>query len=374
MRTLANHAFALTLLVLAACGGDQQGRRAGAPGAEGTGERIAVVEAVPPRVTHPLRADDGTLLSVRDVIATDRALLILDGSSSEIWQMDLPGSTTPASAPVLRRVSRPRQFGQGDVFAMAAHTAGLSVIGVDGALRVMERADADRLAYIIHAFRPIHRPLALGEWPDGRWVAVHALVVLQGTPVDSVLVSAVDSAGRVSRVFGLERTGPSRPDAFMADPVSARALRGRLVLVGADPARVLSLSPTGTTVDTLLGTPRRELGPAERSGIERMRTDPRTPDAIRASRPPGQRPAALAALPFAFGYLVVAQGGEQARFLDLYCGRTFRRTLISRAGLHELFVVEGGIVAVDEPPSDAPDRPLVLSFYRSQDFHAECAR
>jgi len=79
-------------------------------------------------------------------------------------------------------------------------------------------------------------------------------------------------------------------------------------------------------------------------------------------------------LPFAFGYLVVAQGGEQARFLDLYCGRTFRRTLISRAGLHELFVVEGGIVAVDEPPSDAPDRPLVLSFYRSQDFHAECAR
>ncbi|MBK7905222.1 MAG: hypothetical protein IPJ78_01510 [Gemmatimonadetes bacterium] len=370
---IASHAFALTLLVLAACGGDQQGPRAGAGRAELTGETVAVVEAVPPRFTLPLRADDGTLLSVRDVIATDRALLILDGSSGEIWQLELPGSTTPASPPALHRISRPRQFAQGDVFAMAAHPAGLSVIGIDGALRVMERADADRLAYIIRAFRPIHRPLALGEWTDGRWVAVHAVVVLQGAPVDSVLVTAVDSAGRVARVFGLERTGPSRPDAFVVDPISARALRGRLVLVGADPARVLSLSPTGSTVDTLLDPPRRELGPAERSGIERMRTDPRTPDAIRASRPPRQRPAALAALPFAFGYLVVAQGGEEARFLDLYCGRTFRRTLLSRAGLNDLFVVDGGIVAVDEPPRDAPDRPLVLSFYRSQDFHAECA-
>lgn len=374
MRTIASHAFALTLLVLAACGGDQQGPRADAGGGEGTLERIVAAEAVPPRLTRPLLAEDGTLLSVRDVIATDGALLILDGSSSEIWRLDLPDSATPARVPALHRVSRPRQFGQGDVFAMADHAAGLSVIGVDGALRVMQRADADRLAYTIRAFRPIHRPLALGEWPPGRWVAVHALVVLQGAPVDSVIVTAIDSTGRVSRVLGLERSGPSRPGAFLVDPMRARALRGRVVLVGADPPRVLTISSTGTTVDTLRDPPRRALSAAERTGIGRMLSDPRAPDVLRSSRPPEQRPAALAALPFAGGYLVVAQGGEQAQFLDLYCGRTFRRTLISRLGLNDLFVVDGGIVAVDEPPSDAPERPLVLSFYRSQDFQAECAK
>lgn len=364
MRTIASHSFALALLVLAACGGDQQSRR--------PGEEIAVVEAVPPHLTRPLLADDGTMLSVRDVVATESALLILDGSSSELWQLDL--TSTPTNTSTLRRVSRPRRFGQGDVFAMAAHSAGLSVIGIDGVLRVMQRADADALAYTIRAFKPIHRPIALGEWPSGRWVAVHSLVVLQGTPVDSVIVSAVDPAGQVSRLFGTERSGPSRPDAFIVDPISARALRDRVVLVGADPARVISISPSGTRVDTLLNPPRRALSPAERAGLEKMLTDPRTPAALRSSRRPESRPAARAALPFAEGYLVVAQGGEEAQFLDLYCGRTFRRTLISRAGLNDVFVVEGGIVTVDEPPSDAPERPQVLSFYRSRDFLSECAK
>ncbi len=378
MRTIAKHSFALTLLVLAACGGDQQSGR--------TGEEIAVVEAVPPRFTQPLLADDGTMLSVRDVIARDSALLILDGSSGELWQLDLTSTPTPVSTPTgtpaLRRLSRPRQFGQGDVFAMTAHSAGLSLIGIDGVLRVMQRADADELAYTIRAFRPIHRPIALGEWPSGRWVAVHSVVVLQGTPVDSVIVSALEPAGHVSRVFGTERSGPSRPDAFMVDPISARALRDRVVLVGADPARVISISATGTAtgtridtqVDTLLNSPRRELSAAEQAGLEKMLTDPRTPAALRQSRRPEQRPAARAALPLAEGYLVVAQGGEEAQFLDLYCGRTFRRTLISRAGLNDIFVVDGGIVTIDEPPSDAPERPQVLSYYRSRDFLTECAK
>ena len=378
MRTIANHSFALVLLVLAACGGDQQSQRTGKNIIDVTGEAIAVVEAVSPHVTQPLLADDGTMLSVRDVVATDGALLILDGSSGELWQLDL--ASTPTSTATPRLVSRPRRFGQGDVFAMTAHSAGLSLIGIDGALRVMQRADADKLAYTIRAFRPIHRPIALGEWPSGRWVAVHSVVVLQGTPVDSVIVSAVDSAGRVSRVFGTERSGPSRPDAFMVDPISARALRDRVVLVGADPARVISISISAsgtridTQVDTLLDPPRRELSAGERAGLQKMLTDPRTPAALRSSRRPEQRPAARAALPFAGGYLVVAQGGEEAQFLDLYCGRTFRRTLISRAGLNDVFVVEGGIVTVDEPPSDAPERPQVLSFYRSQDFLTECAK
>lgn len=376
MRTIANHSFALTLLVLAACGGDQQSQRTGKNIADVTGEEIAVLEAVSPHVTQPLLADDGTMLSVRDVVATDSALLILDGSSGELWQLDLTGTPTSTTPP--RLVSRPRQFGQGDVFAMTAHSAGLSLIGIDGALRVMQRADADELAYTIRAFRPIHRPIALGEWPSGRWVAVHSVVVLQNTPVDSVIVSAVDSAGHVSRLFGTERSGPSRPDAFMVDPIGARVLRDRVVLVGADPARVISISSNGTRidtrVDTLLDPPRRELSAGERAGLQKMLTDPRTPPALRTSRRPEQRPAARAALPFAEGYLVVAQGGEEAQFLDLYCGRTFRRTLISRAGLNDVFVVEGGIVTVDEPPSDAPDRPQVLSFYRSRDFLTECAK
>ncbi|MFN0098847.1 MAG: hypothetical protein ACKVS7_09250 [Gemmatimonadaceae bacterium] len=372
MRPIASHSFALALLVLAACGGDQQSRRAGAEAAVVSNDKIAAVEAVPPYVTQPLLAEDGTLLSVRDVIATDSALLILDGSSSEVWQLDLSGTSSRASA--LRRVSRPRQFGQGGVFAMAAHSAGLSLIGIDGALRVMQRPDADKLAYTIRAFKPIHRPMALGEWPSDRWVAVHSLVVLQGRPVDSVIVSAVDSAGRVSRVFGVERSGPSRPDMSIVDPVSARALRDRVVLVGAEPARVVSVTAQGMQVDTLLDPPRRALSEPERGGLEKMLANPRTPAPLRSSRRPAHRPAAVAALPFDGGYLVVAQGGETEKFLDLYCGRTFRRTLISRVGLTDIFVVDGGIVTVDEPPIDAPDRPQVLSLYRRPDFLSECAR
>lgn len=350
--------IAPALLVLAACGGDRQLRL---PAAE-----IADLEIVKPAVTRALEADDGTLLSARDVVADAGALFILDGSSEEVWRLSLE----PPHG--LTRVSRPRRFGQTAVFAMSAHAAGLSLIGVDGVLRVMDPDDPDQMSRTIRAFASLHRPLALGEWQDLHWVTVHAVTVLREEAVDSVIVSSVSPAGAVTRVYGYERAGKSRADAFMADPMSARVVDGRVVLVGADPARVITVGPGSVRVDTLLDAPVRDLNASERSGLQRMLEDPRLPASLRRARLPERRPAAIDALPFAGGYAVVAQGGEEARFLDLYCGQSFRRTLLSRAGVNEIFVVDGGVVAIDDPPLTNAERPERLSFFRSQDFIAEC--
>ncbi len=359
MKALSILSMAPSLLVLAACGGDQQVRE--------TPEDLPVIEAVTPVVTRDLKADDGALLAVRDLVSDGDALMLLDGPADEVWRLSLRPPYT------LERVSRPRRFGQPEVFAMAAHSAGLTFIGVDGTLRVMEPADADMLARTIRAFAPVHRPIALGEWDGRHWVAVHAVTVLRETAVDSVIVSRVAPDGAVSRVYGYERAGRSRPHQFLADPMGARVVAGRVVLVGADPARIITIGDTEVRVDTLLEVPRRELSAKERNGLQRMLDDPRLPATLRNAVLPDRRPAAIAALPFDGGYAVVAQGSEEAQFVDLYCGRAFRRTLLARAGLHDIFVVAGGLVTIDDPPLEAPESPARLSFYRVTDFIAECS-
>lgn len=349
----------LALLALAACGEGRQ--QADAP------EVITPVQVVAPQVVRALAADDGTLLAVRAVVAADGGLLVLDGASGEVWRLALDASGA------LHRVASPRGYGQADVYAMADHPGGLSVLGIDGTLRVMDAADGDRPSRRIRAFEPRHRPLALGEWTGG-WAAVHALVVVKDSYIDSVIVSAVDSAGRVSRLYGLERSGPGRPGRMLVDPVRAHAFRDRIVLVGADPARVVVITPQAVRVDTLRDVPERALSGRERRGLDEALAGPRAPAALRNERRPSHRPAAVAALPLPGAFVVVAQGGEEAKFADLYCGGRFRRTLLARPDLNEIFVVESGLVAIDDPPVDAPERPLTLSFYRSEDLLAECAK
>jgi len=360
MRRIANSPFALTLLGLVACGEAQQDQR--------TEEVIAPIETAAPAVTRDLVSQDGTLLSVRNAIAAEDGLLLFDGASDEVF---LLSTKLPFE---LKRISRPRQFGQSDVFAMAAHSNGLSLLGVDGSLRLMEKSDPDRIERSIHAFAPIHRPMALGEWTDVGWVAVHALLVMGDAPVDSVIVSSLDSAGKVGRVFAFERSGPSRPGAFVVDPVGARASARQVVLTGADPARIITITPEGVRIDTLLETPRRALNDEELAGMQRLFTGAARPAMLRDARLPDRRPAAVSALPFDGGYLVVAQGGEVAEFVDLYCGRTFRRTVLARATLRSVFLVAGGVVTVDDPPRDRADEPDRIAYYRIQDFTNECSK
>lgn len=81
-----------------------------------------------------------------------------------------------------------------------------------------------------------------------------------------------------------------------------------------------------------------------------------------------------AVLPIASGFLVVAQGGETAQFVDLYCGRRFARTVLARPTIAEIFVTEQGIVAIDDPVDVGSDAPRRLSFYDASDFIAECAK
>lgn len=349
------------LLVLAACGGNQQ---------SGTAEAdVPTVEVVRPRFERALAASDGTLLSPRDVVSGLNSLLILDGSADEVWELPLEPSAE------FRRIARPRRFGQHGVFAFTRHPAGLSLLGVDGALRVMDADEPDQLRRTIRAFAPRHRPLALGESESRGWVAVHSLLVLDGArAADSVIVSLVDTGGRVTRRYGFERTGPSRRGTFVADFVSARALGDRIVIGGAEPARVITVTAARVTVDTLANVPVRALNANERAGLERVRNDARAPQMLREARAPRGRPAVQAVLPIASGFLVVAQGGETAQFVDLYCGRRFARTVLARPTIAEIFVTEQGIVAIDDPVDVGSDAPRRLSFYEASDFIAECAK
>ncbi|HRN52541.1 MAG TPA: hypothetical protein PK788_03545 [Gemmatimonadaceae bacterium] len=359
--TLRASSKALVLLVLAACGGDQQ---------QGVAEEdVPSIEVVRPQFERALVASDGTLLSPRDVVSGRNSLLVLDESADEVWELPLaPSSET-------RRVSRPRRFGQSGVFAYTQHSAGLSLLGVDGALRVMDAADPDRLERTMRAFAPRHRPVALGESESGGWVTVHSLLVLAGdAAADSVIVSVVDTAGRVTRRYGFERAGPSRPRMFVADFVSARALGDRIVIGGAEPARVITVTAARVTVDTLENVPVRELNANERAGLDRVRNDARAPQMLREARVPGGRPAVRGALPIDGGFLVVAQGREAAQFVDLYCGRSFARTVLARPTIEEIFVTTHGIVAIDAPRVSGADAPAMLSYYAASDFLSECAK
>lgn len=367
MRRLERFFSALTLLVLAGCGEDQQSpnpQYQSAPVVE-----VASVEFAGPTLTKELRTADGTLLVVSDVIEDNERLLLLTSKPEELWELPLRESGT------LRRLSEPRKFGQASVQAMAAHSNGISFIGLDGRLRVMKPEAPEQLATTIRAYPSMHRPLALGEWGERRWIVVHAAIAVLGNSsfVDSVLITTLDADGRVTRLAGFERAGPTRPNAFFADRIAARAFRDRVVLVGSDPARVIWLRGDGIQQDSLLDAPRR---PIEAQALEKLRKEIErsgTPQFVRDSPFPAVQPAVLSALPFAAGYLVVAAVSDDVSAADLYCGNRFRQTLISRASAREMFVTETGVAVIDESITD-PSLPARLSFYRIQDLISECTK
>jgi hypothetical protein len=357
---------ALTLLVLAGCGEDQQSlqRQVSVPTVA-----VADVELVEPVLTRDLRTEAGTLLVAKDVIEDSGRLLVLTTKPEELWELAF-------EAPyALRRITEPRKFGQASVQAMAAHSNGVSFIGLDGRLRVMRPDAPDQLAKTVAAFPSMHRPLALGEWSEKRWLAIHGVITVLGTSLfaDSVIVSAFDLDNHVTRVAAFERAGPGRPDAFFADLIGARVFRDRAVLVGTDPVRVVSLREQSMRVDSLLDAPQR---PLEARSLEKLKKElesPRIPQFVRDSRFPDFQPAALAALPFATGFVVVAAISDDITAADLYCGNRFRRTVISRASAREMFVTENGLAVIDESITDA-SIPARLSFYRLQDFIPECTK
>jgi hypothetical protein len=345
---------------LAACGGSAQDARPD----DGEPELVESVEAAAPAFSQELADGNGQLLSPDDVIAADGQLLLLD--DDELFTLAL----SPPHQP--RLISELRRFGQQAVFAMATHPRGISLLGVDGQLRVMEPDAPQRLARTLRVFAAGHRPIVLGA-VEGDWIAAHAVVTPTGGSgvLDSVIVSQVDSQGRVRRRAGFERVGPSRPDAFLRDRLSARMVGAAVVMTGSDPARVIQLGSASEQTDTLDGAPRRAMNARERAGLRRLLASPSTPPFVRDAAPPEVRPAALAALPVDGGFLVVAQLGEEAQGVDLYCGRRFRRTVLARPGLRRVFVA-GGIVAVDEPVTAASEGPARLSLYRPEDLAAEC--
>ncbi len=357
----------VVLLGLAACGESQQSTTTRSSSRR---DSIAVVEAAAPRLQRPLVASDESFIDAKDVIEDGSRLLVLNGKPEELWEL-------PMSSPhTLRRISEPRQFGQASVRAMVAHSAGISFLGVDGRLRVMSKRDPAILERSLRAYAPMQRPVALGESADGQWLAVHATMAVIGavTVVDSIAVSTLDASGRVLRVHAFERAGPSRPEAFFLDRISARVLAGRAVLVGSAPARIITVTSGAPRVDTLLDAPERPFDAAELERMRRSVADARTPQSVRESPLPVYLSPVVAALPFRGGHLVVAEIGADSRAADLYCENRFRRTVLSRPSIVEIFVTASGLAVIDEASDASPETPPRLSFYRAEDLIAECAK
>lgn len=367
MRAINASALMVTLLILAGCGENQQSALA-RPHAERVS--LPLIELAPRQFSQPLIADNGDLLDVKDVIEDGQRLLVLNGRPEELWEMPL------APPHALRRISRPREFGQASVRVMTAHSRGISYLGLDGRLRVMEREAPDVLARTVRAFPPMQRPVALGEWLNGRWVAVHSVLTMSSASsiLDSVVVSTLDESDSVSRVYAFERTGPSRPEKLLLDLVSGRVVRGQVVLTANDPARIITVLERAVRIDTLLDAPARPFSAADLEVMNREMRDSRMPPAVRAAPFPAHQFAAVTALPVEGGYLVVAQAGEESFVADLYCGVHFRRTVLSRTSISKIFVVERGLAVVDEPVDAASESPARLSYYRAQDFIAECTK
>lgn len=357
----------VVLLGLVACGEPQQSTTRGEVRER---DNVPTVEAAPPRFSHPLISPDGAFLDVRDVAVQGAQLLVLTGKPEEVWELSLQAPR------VLRRIAEPRKFGQASVRAMAAHSRGLSFLGLDGRLRLMSREDPAVLARTVRAFAPMMRPVALGEQEDGQWVAVHAHIAVSDATAyaDSVIVSTVSASEQVTRIFAMERVGPGRPGMLFRDRITGRVLNGVAVLAGSEPVRVIRISSSAIRIDTLLGAPERPMPDSELQKLRKRLQDARTPQVAREAPLPLLLSAAVAAIPFAGGMLVVAEAGVETFAADLYCGRTFKKTVLSRSTLSSIFVTPGGLVAIDEPDSEGADAPARLSFYPLDDFLSECAK
>lgn len=357
----------VVLLGLAACGESQQST---STPPRSKRDAVPVVEVAAPRLQRQLVATDGSFIDAKDVVEDGARLLVLNGKPEELWEL-------PMSSPhTLRRISEPRQFGQASVRAMVAHSAGISFLGVDGRLRVMRKSDPAILERTLRAYAPMQRPVALGESADGGWLAVHATMAVVGsaTVVDSIAVSTLDASGRVLRVHAFERAGPSRPAAFFLDRIAGRVLAGRAILVGSAPARIITVTSGAPRVDTLLDAPARPFDTDELERIRRSVADARTPQSVREAPLPTHVSPVVAALPFPGGHLAVAEIGAESRVADLYCENRFRRTVLSRPSIVEIFVTMNGLAVIDEASDAAPETPPRLSFYRAVDLIAECTR
>lgn len=354
------------LLVLAACGENQQSSRKAEPA---TRVPMPVIEATRAQFGRPLVATNGDFLDVKDVIEDGERLLVLNGKPEELWELPMAPPHT------LRRLSAPREFGQASVRAMTAHSSGISFLGLDGKLRVMSSDAPEVLARTVRAWEPMQRPVALGEWRDGQWIAVHLVLTMKSTAVlmDSVIVSTLDREDRVTRVYAFERAGPSRADKLFLDVLAGRALRGQVILVGNAPLRVITISADSVRVDTLLDAPLRPIDEAELAKLRRELADSRTPQ-FALEAPLLTREPAAAALPISGGYLVVAQAGSDVFVADLYCGVRFRKTVLSRTSISGMFVTQRGLAVVDEPEANASESPSRLSYYRASDFISECTQ
>lgn len=352
--------LASALLLFVACrgGGQEDVVAADTP--------VEPIVRIAPVFTITLRAEGSAPLDPREILETDSALYLLDGRSDELWMVALRlADRTP------RLVGSLRQFGQRRVFALASHPQGIGAIGADGILRLMADTAPSLLVHTWRVAEPMRRPLALGATSDGGWLlALSFLGVLPGgvMPFDSTVVVRIDPRGSVRRVWSTERVGLSRPRAFIADRMGGIVVVDTVTLVGAEPARVITVTDGGAWTDTLLGAPRRALGVRERDGLAATRSGPGG-GLLRSAALPVVRPVALAARRLGIATVVSAQAGETHLSLDLYCDLRFRETLLETTDLSQLHLGRRGVVALRDHSDDGY---VELAFYSWAPLAGRC--
>ncbi len=309
---------------------------------------------------------DSTEVRLGAVAATDTALYLLDNDANHLLMIPV---ADPASG--LRRVANLSLFGQRRGFEISSHRRGIGVIGVDGILRLMADTNPGIIVSTERVADAMQRPLAIAPRSDGGWLVAHSKLVRAGSdqaPVDSVVVQSVGAEGRRERRWATERVGPAHPGTMLTDRIGGIGLTDTVVLVGADPARVIHVSTSGVRVDTLLGMPARAVNAWERDQLERVRKDRRARGLLRHAKLPTERPAVLLARRIGRATFVSAQAGERHVSLDLYCDGRFRETLLEDAELERLFLLARGAVAVRER-GDGRSR---LAYYEWTPLLARC--
>lgn len=332
-------ACANVLLFLFACGGGEE------QAARPNGPRLHTASVVPPAFSVTLSAAGSTVLEPAEVIETDTALYLFDRGPDELWYLPFGGSNrTP------RLIGNLRKFGQGSAFVVSAHPDGIGVAGVDGRLRLMSPHDPSQLEYSRLASRPLNRPLGLSGTQDGGWIIAHSQIRTwaNGTQVsDSAIVSHISPTGEVKRLWVFERVGTARPSTFIVDHMAASGISDTLIIVGASPARVIRVTMSTVTVDTLLDVPARPLTEQDRADLREVGKSTRFPYLQRATLPEAHY-AILRARVVGRAIFAVARVDERRFVLDLYCDRRYKATALGDADILDIFPGQRGATVLHE--------------------------
>ena len=283
-------------------------------------------------------------------VVDDSTWFAADLAKSEVWKFSLHRTGIVAG--------RVWHAGDSDTERPIAFGASRSEIGIltKGAALLVLDAVSGKLKHrlVISANRA--RLLGLYAAEDGAWLLVEQRMMRSDSFMrDSLFLRRIESTGLSVPLWSAEKSRLSNVADVIADVATATARDGAIFVGLASPPRVIRLRVDSSHVNDVLlplsNAPQRQLSAADLSRAHDMLAHS---GEMKDTQLPTLLPAVTRAWPVLGGYLVLAASSFDDFAVDLYCGTSFRRTVLT--GVADAVVLPTMLVARSKRPDRGVDR------------------